>query len=63
MITSSHPLRAIRRRQEGLDFWTGQVADQFLVRPLHRNREHTGDHPEALWITQGHKAEKGTDGR
>ena len=51
MVPPSHPRGAVRCRQEGLDFWPRQVANQFLVRPLHGDRQDTGDNAEAVGIS------------
>jgi hypothetical protein len=52
MISPSHPRRFIRRCQEGLDFRSRQVANQFLILPLHRDRQDAGDHAEAVRVAQ-----------
>src|SRR5262245_10905246 len=61
MIAPSYPRQSIWRCQQGLDFRSRQVADQFLVLTLRRNGEHAGDNAEVVRITQGHEAEKGTE--
>src|SRR5262245_60188677 len=62
MVSPSHPCRTVWRCQKGLDFWTRQIADEFLVRPLHGDGQDTGHDAEAVGIPQGHEAEKGPQG-